>query len=174
MTTLQIIDAVVTRLESKIAKMAVESFPERPSEYRLNHPRGALLVSYAGGRFGVPNDTGIVVQSRIITLSITVVMRQLNGNGGAIEVLDQVRHALTGFKPPNCRRKMWAISEKFLGESAGLWQYALDMSTEGVQVEELDADQEPLLQHLTTQDNFNRTEIRKAADGTIIQEESNV
>lgn len=164
----------MARLEKQVPKMAVESFPERPSEYRLNHPRGALLVSYAGGRFGAPDDVGIVVQSRTITLSITVVMRQLNGNGGAVDVLDQVRHALTGFKPPNCRRKMWAVSEKFLGESAGLWQYALDMNTEGVLVEDSDGDQGPRLTHTTTQDSFNQGNIRKAPDGTIFKEESTV
>jgi hypothetical protein len=39
----------------------------------------------------------MVVQRQIITLSITVVMRLLNGSEGAIEVLDKVRAVLIGF-----------------------------------------------------------------------------
>ena len=37
-TTLQIIDAVVERLKVKLPQLAVEYFPDRPAEYRLNHP----------------------------------------------------------------------------------------------------------------------------------------
>ena len=48
---------------------------------------------------------------------------------------DDVRRALVGWRPPDCR-KVWAVSEKFLGESAGIWQYAVDMATESMLVED--------------------------------------
>jgi hypothetical protein len=174
MATLHIIESVVDQLKIQIPKLAVENFPDKPSEYRLNHPKGALLVSYAGSRFGETEDVGMVVQRQIITLSITVVMRLLNGSEGAIEVLDKVRAVLIGFKPPGCRRKIWAVNEKFLGESAGIWQYALDVNTESILIEADEVEPGALLTTITTQDEYNRNEISKMSDGTINKEESSV
>jgi len=169
--TLTIIDAVVERLKTAFQDLAVEYFPDKPSEYRLNHPKGALLVSYLGAKYQEPIDTTAVVQPATIKLNVTVVLRQLNGKDGAVAMLMRLRAALIGYKPPNCRRKVWAVGEQYLGESAGIWQYALDVSTEAVVVEDDDVDTGPLLTHITTGDNTNRGETRKTPDGAIIQEE---
>lgn len=143
-TTLQMLEAVVERLRAKLPALAVEYFPERPADYRLNHPKGALLVSYVGSQFGDSVDTSIIAQPRTVKPSVTVVLRQLSGRGGAVDVLDLVRTALLGYRLPDCR-KMRVVSEKFLGESAGLWQYAVDFSAETMQVEDAEADAGPLL-----------------------------
>lgn len=143
--TREIVEAVQARLATLFPGLAVEFFPERPAEYRLNHPVGALLVSYLGGKFGEPDDTGFVIQARTVKLSVTVVLRQLNGRDGAIDACDAVRVALVGFKPPNCRRRLYVLDEKYLGEAAGLWQYAIDFATEAVQVEDADVGTEPLM-----------------------------
>lgn len=172
--TLTIIDAVVTRLQAAFQDMAVEYFPDKPSEYRLNHPKGALLVSYLGAKYQEPIDTSAVVQPATLKLNVTVVLRQLNGKDGAVAVLTRLRSALIGYKPPNCRRKVWAVGEQFLGEMAGIWQYALDVATETVLVEDEDVETGPQLTHVTTADSFNRGETYRAPDGNIIQEEFNV
>ncbi len=147
-TTLEIIDAVVGCLRTRLPALAVEYFPERPADYRLNHPKGALLVSYLGSQFGDTVDTHYIAQPRTVKLSVTVVLRQLNGRGGAVDVLDLVRRALVGFRPPDCR-KLTAVSEKFLGENAGLWQYAVDFAGEAMLVEDADIGTEPLLTVVT-------------------------
>lgn len=134
--TMGMVDAIIAQLKVKLPKLAAEYFPERPDDYRLNHPVGALLVHYPGAHFTPPTDTGFVVQEREMVFTITVIMRQLNGRDGAVNVLDQVKLALIGFKPPNCRRKCWARQEKFLGQVSGLWQYTLDIATTGVAVED--------------------------------------
>lgn len=169
--TLTIIDAVVARLKAAFPDLTAEYFPDNPADYRLNHPKGALLVSYLGAKYGDPIDTSAVVQEATPKLSITVTLRQLNGTNGAIAVLTRLRKALIGFKPPDCRRKIWAVGEKFIGESAGIWQYALDVATETILVEDEDVDTGPLLTHITTDDGFNRGETYKAPDGLIHQEE---
>ena len=151
-TTLQIIDAVVERLKVKIPQLAVEYFPDRPAEYRLNHPKGALLVSYLGSQFDTPVDVTYIAQPRTVKLSVTVILRQLNGKGGAVDVVDAVRLALVGFRPPDCR-KVWAVSEKFLGETAGLWQYAVDVATEAMLVEDADVNTEAPLIDVTYEEN---------------------
>ncbi|MBN3132647.1 Gp37 family protein [Pectobacterium brasiliense] len=140
-----VIDAVVARLKEKLSQLQIEYFPERPADFRLNHPVGAVLVSYAGSRFGKPEDIGAVMQSHTITLNTTVVFRQLNGRQGAVAVLDVVRRVLCGYKPPNCSRKIWLVRDVFLGNVGGLWQYALDFSTESVQLEDTDLPDGPLL-----------------------------
>ncbi len=65
MNVLPVLDAVLARLREKLPQLQVEYFPEKPAEYRLNHPVGALLLSYAGSRFDRPDDTGAVIQSRL-------------------------------------------------------------------------------------------------------------
>ncbi|WP_353189536.1 Gp37 family protein [Pandoraea pnomenusa] len=151
-TTLQIIDAVVKRLAVKLPHLAVEYFPDKPSEYRLNHPKGALLVSYLGSQFDKTVDVAYVAQPRTVKLSVTVVLRQLNGKGGAVDVVDLVRAALVGFRPPDCR-KVWAVSEKFLGETAGLWQYAVDVASEAMLVEDADVNTETPLTEVTYEED---------------------
>ena len=169
--TLTIIDAVVARLKSAFPDLAVEYFPDKPAEYRLNHPKGALLVGYLGAKYDDSIDTSAVVQPATLKYTITVSLRQLNGKDGAVAVLTRLRSALVGYKPPNCRRKSRAISEQYLGESAGIWQYALDMATEAIVVEDDNVVDGPLLTHITTDDGFNRGETRKEPSGSIIQEE---
>ena len=145
MNGLPVIDAVVARLKEKLPGLSVEYFPEKPAEYRLNHPVGALLVSYAGSRFDKPDDIGAVIQPQTLQLCVTVVFRQLNGKRGAIDVLDMLRRILGGYTPPHCRRRIWLTREVFIGEVNGLWQYALDFATESVFVEDSDLPSGPLL-----------------------------
>ena len=154
MNVLPVLDAVLTRLREKLPQLQVEYFPEKPAEYRLNHPVGALLVSYAGSRFDKPNDIGAVLQTQTIQLCVTVVFRQLNGKRGAIDVLDAVRRILGGYTPPNCHRRIWLTREVFIGEVKGLWQYALDFATESVFIEDSDLPSGPLL----TEVNYEESE----------------
>ncbi|ARU23670.1 hypothetical protein RSSE_c3287 [Ralstonia solanacearum] len=147
-TTLEIIDALVQRLKAKLPQLAVEYFPDKPADYRLNHPRGALLVSYLGSQFDKTVDVTYIAQPRTVKLSVTVILRQLHGRGGAVDVVDDVRRALIGWKPPDCR-KVWAVSDKFLGETAGLWQYAVDLASQSMLVEDADVGTETPLTQVT-------------------------
>lgn len=145
-TTLQIIDAVLARLKVKLPQLAIEYFPDRPAEYRVNHAVGALLVSYPGSQFGDTVDVTYIAQPRTVRLTVTVLLRQLNGRGGAVDVVDDVRRALVGWRPPDCR-KVRAISEAFLGETAGIWQYTVDLAAEAMLVEDAEIGAEiPLTQ----------------------------
>lgn len=145
-TTLQIIDAVLARLKVKLPQLAIEYFPDRPAEYRVNHAVGALLISYPGSQFGDTVDVTYIAQPRTVKLSVTVLLRQLNGRGGAVDVVDDVRRALVGWRPPDCR-KVRAVSETFLGETAGIWQYTVDLAAEAMLVEDAEIGAEiPLTQ----------------------------
>jgi len=113
-------------------------FPENPASYRLNHPKGALLLSFPGSQFDLPPLSGQNIptqpgrskpQGRTVGLTITVVLRQLNGNEGAVNALDDLRDALRGFRPVGCRSDVQFVAERFLGELDGNWQYAVDLVT---------------------------------------------
>lgn len=145
MDTLAIVDDVVQRLRLKLPALQVEYFPEKPEEFRLNHPTGAVLVSYISSKYAAPEDTCAVVQPQTVTLCATVIMRQLNGRGGAVAMLELVRRALGGWRPANCHRPVRLKQDTFIGEVAGLWQYALEFVTDTMFVEDSEVDELPLL-----------------------------
>lgn len=151
-STNEIIDAVVKRLQVKLPWLAVEYFPEKAADYRLNHPRGALLVSYSGSRYEATKDTCFVSQPRGLRLTVTVLMRQLHGRGGAVDVVDGVRLALLGWCAPDCR-KAHIASDKFLGETAGIWQYAVELTAQSVVVEDTEVNTEKPLNQVTYEES---------------------
>lgn len=114
MNVLPVLDAVLARLHEKLPQLQVEYFPEKPAEYRLNHPVGALLLSYAGSRFDRPDDTGAVIQSQTIQLCVTVVFRQLNGKKGRL---------MSGCCPPHSRRPHPAwLPPPYLADPRGVYR----------------------------------------------------
>lgn len=120
--------AIIGKLKADIQGVQIEAYPDKPAEYKLLHARGALLVRYAGSDFSPPLPTDIVVQNRDVDFDIAVVMRHLTGHDGIYEMLDRVRESLTGYQPIGCS-KMYPVSEKFVSEENGIWQYAVSLRT---------------------------------------------
>lgn len=133
--TRPIINAVQECLQKAIPNVIVEVFPDRPDEYRFIHPIGAVLVGYQGSRFGKIDGLAHINQQRDITLDLTVIGRNLHGDTGTLSILDDVRLAIVGFKPPACL-PCHLLSEEFLAEHAGAWMYSLKVQTETQQVEQ--------------------------------------
>ena len=124
-----IVSAVVERLAGVAKGLTVENFPERPNEYVLRHPVGALLVAYTGRKFAGAAQMGEVAsQMATLSIAITVVMKQLNGSSGALAALDLIRPHLMGFAPPGCK-PITLLREKFLGQHSGAWQYVVELET---------------------------------------------
>lgn len=139
-STREIFDSVIKRLDDQLGAIyAADWFPEDPDNYRVDHPIGAVLVGYSGAKYGAPPASGLSApqlparsapQPRTLRLTITVLLRVLNGDYGAPEALDQVRNALRGFRPPGCTRPIWFEDEAYLGNAGGIWQYALNVATQ--------------------------------------------
>lgn len=142
-STRPIIDAVVEHLQAAIPWVSVEAFPERPSEYQFIHPVGAILVGYGGSKFGDIEQLGRIAQQRDVRLMLTVFGSSLNADDGTLAILDETRLAMVGFAPPNCQ-PCHLISEEFLAEDAGAWQYQLVLQTETQQVEVCRKEKRPL------------------------------
>src|SRR5574344_1313256 len=44
-------DSIIKRLKADFPDLFVDGFPEKPQEFTLIHPIGALLVHYRGGNY---------------------------------------------------------------------------------------------------------------------------
>lgn len=138
MNTLPVLDDLVARLRVRLPGLHVAYFPDRPDAFTLTHPVGAVLLSYSRSTYGTSESTGAVVQPQTMRFVATVVLRQLNGRDGAVDVLDSVRQALGGWRPQNCLRPVWLVEDTFLGEVQGLWQYALTFATQSFFIQDDD------------------------------------
>jgi len=157
MTLLDLEDALLARLKEELPGYEVKSYPDNPSDYVLTHPRGAVLVRFAGGKYGPTEDIGAMVQPRRTDWEITVVARHLRAHGGLYVLLDVLRIGLTGYQVPGCS-KAFLLKEDFVSEVNGIWQYAVWLAVPTVNVERAEDEDLPVLKRLTLIDNFGETE----------------
>ena len=132
--TLPILQSIRERIEQKTTSFSIELFPADLGHYNLLDPFGAVLVQYAGSKFESLDSTDIIQQRRKVLVALTVIARSQHDDTGALEMLDQLRLAIVGFRPTNCTACS-LVSEEFAGEDNGLWQYQLIIQTETWQVE---------------------------------------
>lgn len=147
--TRPIIEAVATHLQEKIAWVQVDIFPERPADYQFIHPTGAVLVGYQSSKFTKIEGLGTIAQQRDLTLHLTIIGAHLHGDDGALAILDEVRLAIVGFKPPNCL-PCSLLQERFLSEDAGAWQYELTVQTTTQQVQVCQPENLPVFAQMRT------------------------
>lgn len=134
--TEQLMEALLGRLREAFSdELMVELFPEIPAQYRLNHPRGSILLAYGKSTFGGSESTNAIFQARNITLRLTLVFRQLNGKDGVISYLDRNRACLAGWYAPHCDQACRPVFEHFIGHMNGVWQYAQDFATRSTQLQ---------------------------------------
>ena len=134
MTTEQIEDAIVSRLKSSIPDLEVSPFPERPDEYGLIHPVGAVLVQYRGSEYSEPASLGTITQTRTMEFVVLLAVRHLRSHQGAYAYLDSIRGSLTGYVIPPLS-KMFAVREAFLAEKGGIWWYAVEFKARSIETE---------------------------------------
>lgn len=115
---------IINKLKTVITDLQIEGFPDKPSEYRLLHPSGAILVAYNGATFAIPEGSGFILQTVNLEFSITLMIRNLRDKNGAYSYIDSIIETLTGYSPTNCA-KMYPTNVTFLDESNGIWQYGL-------------------------------------------------
>lgn len=136
--TLPILQAFQQRLSEAFPDWAVDLMPDDPRSYFLSHPNGAILISYAGSKFGAPRSSAEITQTRNVHIVLTVISRNLHDDSGAVNVLDHLRLCVTGYRPPHCGR-CWLTDEQFDGqyEDTGIWMYQLALVTDTMQIEQL-------------------------------------
>ena len=127
MNTRDIENSIIQKLKDSFPEVLVQGFPDKPSEFILLHPIGALLVHYQGSNYTNSNAFGIISQENKKEFAITVVTRNLRANQGAYEYIDNVKAVLTGFQPDECS-KLMPLKDYFISENSGIWQYGITFS----------------------------------------------
>lgn len=169
--------AIVARLRSSITAVEVAHFPDDPRNYRLTHRTGAALVVYRGAKYSDVEDTGAIIQQRILEFEVTLLIRDLGssvggppggGRPGTYSVLEAIRTALTGFQVPGAR-KMYPTSEKFLQRDpqGGVWMYAISFALSTMAVETALADEFPLFIKGVAEESGGETPVAAAAEFTF-------
>ncbi len=134
--TKQVLDSIVEQLSYHVGEqLAVEFYPEQPTNYRLNHANGALLVNYGKSDYGRREDVRAVIKERTSVFTITVISRNLHDKYGAVPLVDWVIAMLSGFTASHCDKPFAPIDDYFVQHQSGLWFYAVDISTQAVHVQ---------------------------------------
>jgi hypothetical protein len=148
LTVTDLVDGVIARLTAKISGYAIEPFPDKLEQYKLNHQRGAFLVAYRGADYDETEDTGATVQVRRPQVDIAVQSRALNGAGGSYAMLEMARAALVGHQIPGFTQ-LAAVRERFIGRNENVWTYQMTFSTTTLAVQLDDDVVDVLLAQLT-------------------------
>lgn len=127
---------IITKLKKEIPDFLVEGFPDKPNEFILIHPIGAILVHYQGSNYSSSQSLGYVNQENKKEFSITIVTRDLRSNNGAYQMLDQVKTILTGFQIAGCS-KLTPAKDGFISEKSGIWQYGINFTLTTKTIEEI-------------------------------------
>lgn len=120
----EIENSIIEKLQQNFSNFQVAGFPEKPSEYILLHPIGAILVHYRGSNYSGSKSIDIINQDKKMEFGVTVVTRNLRANEGAYETLDKIKTVLCGYKIIGCS-KLTPTKENFISEANGIWQYEL-------------------------------------------------
>lgn len=161
--TQPILEDIRSLLAENLPEWNVELFPNQPDTYHLSHINGAVLISYLTSRFEKPRVTQSVTQVRHIQIALTVLTRDLHDDEGALNLLDDLRLLIVGFRPANCG-ECWLVDEFFNGtdEETGIWQYQLIVQTETQQVQRIIPQELPkfVTAHLRRSDQPVRPDLK--------------
>lgn len=107
---------------------AVEEFPDKPDQYRLSHPNGAILIQYGHSTYGQSEAMDVSVQQRTEFFLLTLVGRQQHGE--VLGVVNMVQRLVCGLAGKCCGDCEAIVIRKdyFVSENAGVWQHAIDLS----------------------------------------------
>ena len=100
----EIENLIVEKLQQNFSDFQVIGFPEKPQEYILLHPIGAILVHYRGGSYSSTNSINFLSQDKKMEFGVTVVTRNLRSNSGSYETLDKIKNVLCGYKIAGCTK----------------------------------------------------------------------
>lgn len=134
MTARQMEDAVVAKLEAELADEVRVGRVNRSIQTHTPKGREEVLVVYGGSRFGTPAPA----QARRVSFDIYVGSQSLRpetGHVGALDLVDQVRDALSGFRIDGIGSEdavLWCESESLVyydDKTATHW-YAMRWATE--------------------------------------------
>lgn len=112
--------AVVLQIEG--LSIVAKPYPENPDNYLPDAYPGEVLVRYTGSK-PLQRDVSTVFLKRTQSIDLIFVSQVLRGDNSLYEWLDKVRKHLDGFTLPQSNDYLEFLSEDFLDEYNGTWQY---------------------------------------------------
>lgn len=131
MTIKTIENSMIEKLNTDITDLKIEGYPDKPETYRLNHPKGAILINYFGSDFGKPmlreELESFIVQEEDELFRCIVSVRGLRDHQGVYDYIDRIKASLMGYHPVDSLRckKMYVKQIRFVSEEDGVWTYAM-------------------------------------------------
>jgi len=110
------------KLRGEIPELSVEFAPDEPSNYKVKHPKGSILIAFNGSSFSEPIG---IQQTAVMNIEIVLCLRNEYNAEQGNELIDLVRSVLTcdNFRIRGFR--MWCSNIAVDGEDAGVWYYTL-------------------------------------------------
>ncbi len=147
-------DAIIARLKEKPLQCSILPFPDKDFEtYEPLHGNGEILVSYTDEDDGDIRDVGLILQDREMDFDLTFVfssLRSVGKAGGLYAHLEATRMALTGFIPPDCKKKMYPVRvERIKRFKKRWWQFTQTWRVTALNIEIPEEEQAPILKHIT-------------------------
>ncbi len=140
---------ITTRLNNYFTSQNVENLyeavelPENVEEYRKAFSKARATVQYLESDFDPSTSINQVVQEEKVRIRVTFEARKLRGDGGLYSLMDAVKKALIGYKPPNCER-LTIFRYTLLDFEQNLWQPALDFQCRTINVQAFEDEPDPI------------------------------
>jgi len=147
-------DAIIARLKGRPMQCSILPFPDKDFEtYEPLHGNGEILVSFSDEDYGDIKDVGLILQDREMYFDLIFVfssLRSVGKAGGLYAHLEAVRMALTGFVPPDCKKKMYPVRvERIKRFKKRWWQFTQTWKVTALNIEVPAEEQTPILKHIT-------------------------
>jgi len=120
--------ALVARLAAALPELAVEAYAGPPEDYKLTHPRGALITRYEGSAFAPPKAPDAMIQPRTLRWRLTLLLRDLRAPRRAYEALEAVRLAVQNWGRAETGGAFRMLADAFEGAEHGVWRYSVTVS----------------------------------------------
>lgn len=119
---------VIEKLKNDIQDMAIEPFPNNPRNYRLTHPKGAVLIAFDGLNMTEPHT---VQQIFTLSLTATILFNSIIDSSEMLSDIDRIRQSVTNDLFPYGSR-FYCVNQVPLGEEENVWYYRLKFILPGV------------------------------------------
>ena len=120
--------------QSVAVPVKISSYPRKPTESVLKSlsASGAVLVRYAGSRFGKMRvGDGWVVQDREMLFEVLCVSDSLlaeDAHVGIYALLDNAEDRLMGYQPDGAVSGIEIVQDDYVSERSGSWEYGVMVS----------------------------------------------
>ena len=125
---------IISTLQASLPELKVEGCAESPSEYKLLHPKGAVLVRFQEAAFSAPQESAFIQQETTLIFNLNLMVKGLRDKNGAYSHINEILTALTGYTPGECG-KMYPTKVFFLREAAGIWEYSINFAVPAVNLD---------------------------------------